>query len=32
MGTTDEELVNAGIMLVADGLKPYVQGKRIAVR
>jgi hypothetical protein len=30
MGSTGEELVNAGIMVVADGLKPSSQGKRIA--
>ena len=30
MGKYNEELVNAGIMLVADGLKPSSQGKRIA--
>jgi hypothetical protein len=30
MGRYNEELVNAGIMLVADGLKPSSQGKRIA--
>ena len=30
MGKYNEELVNAGIMLVADGLKPSSEGKRIA--
>jgi hypothetical protein len=30
MGKFNEELVNAGIRLVADGLKPSSQGKRIA--
>jgi hypothetical protein len=30
MGRYNEELVNAGIMLIADGLKPSSQGKRIA--
>jgi hypothetical protein len=30
MGRYNEELVNAGIMLAADGLKPSSQGKRIA--
>ena len=30
MGKFNEELVKAGIMLVADGLKPSSQGKRIA--
>ncbi|MGH6794413.1 MAG: YciI family protein, partial [Methylocella sp.] len=30
MGRFNEELVKAGIMLVADGLKPSSQGKRIA--
>ena len=30
MGRYNEELVKAGIMLVADGLKPSSQGKRIA--
>ncbi len=30
MGKFNEELVNAGIMLVADGLKPSSQGKRVA--
>jgi hypothetical protein len=30
MGEFNEELVKAGIMLVADGLKPSSQGKRIA--
>ena len=29
-GQINEELVNAGIMLVADGLKPSSQGKRVA--
>ncbi len=30
MGRYNEELVNAGIMLVAEGLKPSSQSKRIA--
>ena len=30
MGTFNEELRNAGIMVMADGLKPSSQGKRIA--
>ena len=30
MGKYNEELAKAGIMLVADGLKPSSQGKRIA--
>jgi hypothetical protein len=30
MGRYNEELVDAGIMLVTDGLKPSSQGKRIA--
>ena len=30
MGRFNEELVNAGIMLAGDGLKPSSQGKRIA--
>jgi len=30
MGKYNEELVNAGIMLSGDGLKPSSQGKRIA--
>lgn len=30
MGRFNEELVNAGIVLAADGLKPSSQGKRIA--
>jgi hypothetical protein len=30
MGRYNEELVNAGIMRAADGLKPSSQGKRIA--
>ena len=30
MGKFNDELRNAGIMLVADGLKPSAQGKRIA--
>jgi len=30
MGRYNEELVKAGIMLVADGLKPSSQGKRMA--
>ena len=30
MGKYNEELVNAGIMLAGDGLKPSSQGKRIA--
>ncbi len=30
MGRYNEELVNAGSLLVADGLKPSSQGKRIA--
>lgn len=30
MGKFNEELVNAGIMLTGDGLKPSSQGKRIA--
>jgi hypothetical protein len=30
MGRFNDELRNAGIMLVADGLKPSSQGKRIA--
>ena len=29
MGKFNEELVNAGILLAADGLKPSSQGKRI---
>jgi hypothetical protein len=30
MGKYNEELVNAGIMLAGEGLKPSVQGKRVA--
>ena len=30
MGRFNEELVNAGIMLTGDGLKPSSQGKRVA--
>ena len=30
MGRFNEELVNAGIMLAGDGLKPSSQGKRVA--
>ncbi|RCW87944.1 YciI family protein [Phyllobacterium bourgognense] len=30
MGRYNEELINAGIMLAADGLKPSSEGKRIA--
>lgn len=30
MGKFNEELVNAGVMLAGDGLKPSSQGKRIA--
>jgi hypothetical protein len=30
MGKYNEELVNAGIMLAGDGLKPSAQGKRVA--
>jgi hypothetical protein len=30
MGKFNEELVNAGIMLAGDGLKPSTQGKRVA--
>ena len=30
MGKYNEELINAGIMRAADGLKPSSQGKRIA--
>ena len=30
MGKYNEELVNAGIMLAGEGLKPSAQGKRIA--
>jgi hypothetical protein len=30
MGKFNEELVNAGIMLAGDGLKPSAQGKRVA--
>lgn len=30
MGKYNEELVNAGIMLAGDGLKPSSQGKRVA--
>lgn len=30
MGRFNEELVNAGIMLGGDGLKPSAQGKRVA--
>jgi len=30
MGKYNEELVNAGIMLGGDGLKPSAQGKRVA--
>ena len=30
MGKFNEELVSAGIMLAGDGLKPSVQGKRVA--
>ena len=30
MGRFNEELINAGILLAADGLKPSSQGKRIA--
>ena len=29
MGKYNEQLVNAGVMLAGDGLKPSVQGKRI---
>src|SRR5918992_647919 len=29
MGKFNEELVNAGIMLAGDGLKPSAQGKRV---
>ena len=29
MGKYNEELVNAGIMLAGDGLKPSAQGKRV---
>ena len=32
MGKFNEELVNAGIMLSGDGLKPSSQGQRIALR
>jgi len=30
MGKYNEQLLNAGIMLAGDGLKPSVQGKRVA--
>ena len=30
MGKYNEELVNAGVMLAGDGLKPSSQGKRVA--
>ncbi len=30
MGDFNEELVNAGVMLAGDGLKPSSQGKRVA--
>jgi hypothetical protein len=30
MGKFNEELVNAGVMLIADGLKPSSHGKRVA--
>jgi hypothetical protein len=30
MGKFNEQLVNAGIMLAGDGLKPSSQGKRVA--
>ena len=30
MGKYNEELVNAGIMLAGEGLKPSAQGKRVA--
>ena len=30
MGKFNEELVNAGVMLACDGLKPSSQGKRVA--
>lgn len=30
MGRYNEELVNAGVMLAGDGLKPSSQGKRVA--
>ena len=30
MGKYNEELVNAGVMLAGDGLKPSAQGKRVA--
>ena len=30
MGKFNEELVNAGVMLAGDGLKPSSQGKRVA--
>ena len=30
MGKYNEQLVNAGIMLAGDGLKPSAQGKRVA--
>lgn len=30
MGRFNEELVNAGVMLAADGLKPSSKGKRVA--
>ncbi len=30
MGKFNEELVNAGIMLAGDGLKPSAEGKRVA--
>jgi hypothetical protein len=30
MGKFNEELVNAGIMLAGEGLKPTAQGKRVA--
>jgi hypothetical protein len=32
MGKYNDELVKAGIMRAADGLKPSSQGKRIAIR
>ena len=30
MGKYNEELVNAGIMLAGEGLRPSAQGKRVA--
>ena len=30
MGKFNEELVNAGVMLAGEGLKPSKQGKRVA--